>query len=417
MENKQNWWNAFCAFFFKRSEKVVKNNRLVARATVSKLPKATEALCDMEAFLQQTYDFRFNQLSETSEYRLKNRTNHHFKPITSRELNSFCLKARKQGIDCWDRDISRYIQSDSVAEYHPFRLYMEELPQWDGKDRVGELARRVSDTLLWCTGFHRWMQALAAGWLGMDDLHANSVAPVLVSRRQGCQKSTFCKLLLPAVLQPYYTDSFDLTGQSGCEQKLAAFGLINLDEFDKFSPKKMSLLKNLMQMAGMNIRKSYQKNFSNLPRIASFIATSNQKELLTDPTGSRRFLCVEVFKKIDCSPIDHAQLYAQLKHELQAGARYWFTSEEEAEIQASNAPFYKRPVEEEVFFSCFRPAASSENALCLSASEIFQRLKRHNPSAMRSVSAANFSRLLVSLGVERLHLEFGNRYRVVALAS
>ena len=136
---------------------------------------------------------------------------------------------------------------------------------------------------------------------------------------------------------------------------------------------------------------------------------------MTDPTGSRRFLCVEVEDKIDCSPLDYRQLYAQLKAELQAGERYRFTSEEEAEIMASNDFFYRHPIEEDVFRSCFRPAGYGENALSLTAAEIFQRLKKFNPAAMRSVSAGNFGKLLSSLGIERKHTQYGNYYQVISL--
>lgn len=378
-------------------------------------PKATDAMLQMEAFLEAHYEFRFNRLTEETEYRVRKEKSRGFSVVGQRELNSFCIAARKDGIDCWDRDVSRFIFSGNIAEYHPFHLFMDELPVWDGTDRVEALARRVSGKALWIKGFHRWMLGMTAQWLDMDSLHANSVSPILVSRKQGKQKSTFCKMLLPDHLQRYYTDSFDLTAQSAAERKLTDYALINMDEFDKFPPRKMALLKNLMQIVRPNIRKAHQKNFASLPRIASFIATSNQKELLTDPTGSRRFLCVELEDKIDCSPIDHAQLYAQLKAELLSGHQYWFSSEEEAEIMANNAAFYKHPVEEDVFRSCFRAAAYGENALMLSAAEIFQRLKRHNPSAMRSVSAGNFGKFLSSLGIERKHTEHGNYYVVVEI--
>ncbi|WP_288655367.1 VapE domain-containing protein [uncultured Parabacteroides sp.] len=94
----------------------------------------------------------------------------------------------------------------------------------------------------------------------------------------------------------------------------------------------MALLKNWMQMAGMNVRKAHAKHFHPLPRLASFIGTTNQKNLLSDPTGSRRFLCVEVQSKINCEGIEHDQIYAQLKNELQKGERHWFTSGEEEAI-------------------------------------------------------------------------------------
>ena len=84
------------------------------------------------------------------------------------------------------------------------------------------------------------MLGMTAGWMGLDTQHGNSVAPILVSRLQGMHKSTFCKLLLPDPLQSYYTDSVDLNSQGMIEQKLALFGLINLDEFDKIPLRKMA---------------------------------------------------------------------------------------------------------------------------------------------------------------------------------
>ena len=104
-----------------------------------------------------------------------------------------------------------------------------------------------------------------------------------------------------------------------------------MDEFDKYRAGQMPALKNLMQMTTLTFRRAHRPAFSHLPRIASFIGTSNMTDLLTDPTGSRRFLCAEVDDKIDCTPPDHAQLFAQLKAELSGGERYWFSEEEEKE--------------------------------------------------------------------------------------
>lgn len=404
--------------FFKRLYSLffVKRNALNDRlATVGAVAPAKPAnlLLQMEAYLQAHFEFRFNLVSEETEYREVNARDTIFSPVTQRELNSFCIEARKNGVECWDRDISRYINSRNIAEFHPFRLYMEELPVWDGTDRLEGLARRVSEDAGWVSGFRRWMLAMVAQWMEMDSLHANSVAPVLISRKQGKQKSTFCKMLLPAALQRYYTDSIDLNSFAQTEQKLTMFGLINLDEFDKIPERKMAVLKNVMQMAGLNIRRAYKKSYSPLPRMASFIGTSNRHDLLSDPSGSRRFLCVEIEDKIDCSPINHEQIYAQLKAELLAGERYWFTGKEEAEIMSANASFYKQAMEEEVFRTCFRSAERGEEALLLSAAEIFRQLKTFNPPAMAGTSPGNFGKLLISLGIERKHTRYGNLYQVV----
>ena len=331
--------------------------------------KNSSLLDNLEACLFDRYDFRFNVLTEQTEYAPKGTSTYEL--VDQRVLNTLCLVARKNGINCWDKDVSRLLLSQEIADYHPFLDYMDNLPDWDGIDRVSELASRVSDTPLWIEGFHRWMLGMTAQWMAMDVQCANAVAPLLVSTEQGRCKSTFCSILLPTELQRFYIDKFDITSVSGCEQKLSLFGLINMDEFDRYGIRTMATLKNLMQLKKLTFRKSHRAYYSQLPRIASFIGTSNQKELLTDTTGSRRFLCVEVKGKIDCTLPDYAQLYAQLKTELLNGERYWFTSEEERKIQEHNRMFYKFSPEQDVFFRCFRLPMEGEEGIQISSTEIF----------------------------------------------
>jgi hypothetical protein len=179
----------------------------------------------------------------------------------------------------------------------------------------------------------------------------------------------------------------------------------------------MATLKNLMQLKKLNFRKSHRSYYSQLPRIASFIGTSNQKELLTDTTGSRRFLCVEVKGKIDCTRPDYDQLYAQLKAELLAGERYWFTSEEEQDIQQNNKMFYKHSPEEDVFFRCFRLPEEGEEGVLLSPTEIFCRLQKRFPAAFRGSNASRMGKVLTALGVERIRTKYGTSYRVIPVVA
>lgn len=366
---------------------------------------------DLEVCLFSNYVFRFNVLTEQTEFCKKGEKVFHL--VDQRALNTFCMEARKQGVNCWDKDVSRLLLSQQIVDFHPFSDYADSLPEWDGVDRVSELARRVSDEALWVKGFHRWMLGMVAQWMKLEGQCANAVAPLLVSTEQGRCKSTFCSIILPEELQRFYIDKFDLTSVSGCEQKLSQFGLINMDEFDRYSVRSMANLKNLMQLKKLTFRKSHRSYYSQLPRIASFIGTSNQKELLTDSTGSRRFLCVEVKGKIDCSRPDYAQLYAQLKAELLAGERFWFTSEEEKEIQEHNRFFYRQSPEQEIFFRCFRLPKEGEEAMLLSPTEIFCRLQKKYPAAFRGSNVVNMGRMLIGLGVERVRTRYGSAYRVV----
>ena len=367
----------------------------------------------MKRYLNAHYEFRYNVLSEINEFRPKGEDLLTFRILGKRELNALCMEIQSAGIPCWDRDVARYIHSTLVEDYHPFSLYIQELPKWDGEDRLTDLAQRVSTEAYWVKHFHRWMLALMAQWMGKNTTYANCVAPLLVSEEQGWLKSTFCKSLMPEPLQAYYTDQIDLSANGRQEGKLAVMGLINLDEFDRLSSRAMAKLKNLMQLSSLNIRKSYQKNYSQLPRIASFIGTSNRKDLLDDPTGSRRFLCVEVEHRIDCTDIDLSQIYAQLKAELEAGERYWFTSEEEQEIQFHNEAFYQVHPEEELFRNHFRVPSEGEMCEMFSLSEILEALKEKHGSLLRNVSMVKFGNALVASGVERVHTKFGNRYKLV----
>ena len=378
--------------------------------------KKPENMLDaLQRFLTIRYDFRYNLLTEQTEYRGKEMPDEEYAMVAQRDLNTFCLEARTGGINCWDKDVSRLLHSRKVENYHPFLHYMSHLPQWDGVDRVTPLAVRISRKPMWVKGFHRWMLGVAAQWLGQAQDCANAVAPMLVSREQGKRKSSFCKILMPKELTPYYIDKFDLTSESGCEQKLSLFGLINMDEFDKYRAGQMPALKNLMQMTTLTFRRAHRPAFSHLPRIASFIGTSNMTDLLTDPTGSRRFLCAEVDGKIDCTPPDHAQLFAQLKAELAGGERYWFSEEEEKEIQHSNRNFYKMPAEQELFLRCFRMPQEGELSKPYTTTDLFNYLQKHYPAAMRGVTPNRLGRMMVALGIQRVHTEYGNVYRLVKL--
>ena len=423
------------------SKNIEKEAAPVSSKEAVKKAKSCSLMQEVTAFLTSRYRFRFNVLTEETEVadaaNITNIVNNipdthlRYAKVDERWMNSLSMEAIETGIDCWDRDIQRFVRSRRISEYHPFTAYFEQLPEWDGKDRVSALARRVSDDPVWVNGFHRWMLGLSAQWMQFHPdtnnanstnransiNRANSVAPLLVSSRQGLGKSTFCRLLMPDALKAYYTESYDLSSPASAEAKLAACGLINLDEFDKLSASKMPLLKNLMQASALNIRKAYKRSASALPRIASFIGTSNRENLLVDRTGSRRFLCVSLEHAIDCTtPVEYEQLYAQLKAEILSGERSWFNKEEEQAIQQHNTLFYKHIPEEEVFRLCFRFATEADHpqeVLTLSATQLFERMKSAHPSIMRGMTAYSLSRILPQLG-ERVHTAKGNVYRVVA---
>ena len=255
--------------------------------SMQKKPEMEQIQQKLEQYLLSRYHFRFNVLTEQTECCKKDADTPIYKVISQRTLNSLCLEARARHINCWDKDVSRFVNSEQMPDYHPLLSYMNTLPEWDGMDRVTPLAQRISTKDFWVNSFHRWMLGVTAQWSGHMARCANAVAPMLVSSEQGRCKSTFCELLMPDSLKDYYTDSFELTGQAGCEQKLAFFGLINLDEYDRLSPQKLPLLKNLMQMKKLDFRKSHRTSYSHCrgKRKDRLLATGAQTAFR--PTESR----------------------------------------------------------------------------------------------------------------------------------
>jgi hypothetical protein len=384
-----------------------------------KITKSQTMMERLMTFLRSRYHIQYNVLTRETEMLDLSSPTAQYVVVTKREENTLVLEAQAEGIDCWNADVNRIIHCSKVDEYHPFIQYFENLPKWDGQDRVKALAQRISDNKVWTDfGCHRWLLSAVAQWMHHTSANdrANCVAPLLISEKQGQGKSTACRMLLPTQLQRYYTENFDLSNISSCEAKLADAGLINLDEFDKFTAKKMPLLKNLMQEKALNIKRAYATTSTPLYRIASFIGTSNRRDLLVDKTGSRRFICVEVNEQIDCeTPIEYEQLYAQLKEEVLSGERTYFNKEEEAKIQANNRAYYRSSVEEEALFRHFRFAdKDEEGAVFMNATDIFKALKKEEGSVLRGVTAHAFCRLLPALG-KRVHTKWGNGYYVVRL--
>ena len=289
----------------------------------------------MDEFMKRRYEFRFNQLTSQVECRQRNSFDFYFRPVNKRLMASITMNAQYEGLKLWDKDVVRYLNSDHVPVYQPIEEFLYDLPRWDGKDHIGDLAKRVPcNNPHWAQLFRRWFLSMIAHWRGLGKNHANSTSPILVGP-QAYRKSTFCRLILPPCLQAYYTDSIDFSRKRDAELYLNRFLLINMDEFDQIGINQQPFLKHIMQKPVVNTRRPNASAVEELRRYASFIGTSNHKDLLTHTSGSRRYIGVEVTGVIDVvRPVDYEQLYAQAMAALYHNERYWFDEKEEASLSS-----------------------------------------------------------------------------------
>lgn len=378
------------------------------------LPKEQRLAMQLEEFMKRRYELRYNTQIGEVEYRERYTYRFHFLPMDKRALNSIAIDAQKEGIPLWDRDINRYVYSNRVPTFNPLEEYLYGLPHWDGRNRIDALADTVPCNYpKWRELFHRWFLNMVVHWRGgVDKKYANSVSPLLVGA-QGTRKSTFCRNLVPPELRTYYTDSIDFSRKKDAELCLNRFALINIDEFDQISVTQQGFLKHILQKPVLNVRKPYGTAMLEMQRYASFIATSNQKDLLTDPSGSRRFICVEVTGQINTSPIDYEQLYAQAMYELEQGERYWFDYEDEQVMTEHNREFEQNSPEEQLFFSFFRAADEDEAGEWLSTTEIMERLVSKSNLKFSDKKVRLLGRTLAKHKLPSRHSRYGTLYHLV----
>ena len=371
----------------------------------------------MMEYLSSRYVFRFNTVMGYTEYRPNNTWVHPYVPVDDRVLNRMAIECRLAGLNTWDKDISRYIHSSYITEYNPVWEYLGECRgKWDGKDRIRELARKVpTKNPYWPDWFYTWFLGMVRQWQSsIYDRYGNQIAPLLISK-QGWNKSTFIQSLLPPELQWGFTNQLDVSEKRQTLQAMSQFLLINLDEFNQISPQlQQGFLKNVITLPCVKVKRPYGKHVEPFPRMASFIGATNQADVLTDPSGGRRFLGIELTGPIDISHnINYEQIFAQALYALDHHELYYFNDEQTQQILESNREFQQLTPAEQYFNDCFEPATSENDGKYLTSSAIFAHIKKLAGSDLRLSSLNHFGRTLSNIpNLKRKRTTKGTEYLV-----
>ena len=371
-------------------------------------------------YLERKYEMRFNTALGCTEVR-KAGSNEPFVSVDERMRNTIAIKARLDGIDAWDKDIRRYTESDFVKAFNPVDIFLKGLRgRWDGKNHIEALADCVpNDNARWADWFHTWFLAMVAQWMGLDNAHGNSVAPLLISR-QGYRKSTFCKRLLPEAFQWGYNDNLVISEKQNTLRAMTQSLLINIDEFNALSAKTQDgFLKNVMQLASIKLRQPYRQQQLTLPRVASFIATANVSDVFSDPSGCRRFIAVTLTGPIRLPDhIDYEQLYAQAVAELDSSRRYWFDEADPQDIMENNVQYPQRPPAETLFLDSFSIPKDLTKGAYMTAASIFSLLRKRYGSQLNLTSLSHFGRVLANIpNLHSKHSSHGTEYLVAVRSN
>ncbi len=334
-----------------------------------------------------------HSLEDGSAYSLEFRGKDNWRNLTDKDINTMvCQCVAEKGVNISTNEMWTALKSDMVPAVHPLRAWLDGLrpytadqPDWidmvaqqvkvkpSGEEAKGDKARGKE---LWRACFKKWFVAMVASW--MKDEVVNHTVLVLVGR-QGIFKTTWLDNLIPPELRAY-SSKLPLSGQISKDDRLRLCenGMLNIDELDAMCGREMNIVKSLLTSTDVNERAAYGRLKERRVRLASFCASTNKREFLTDITGNRRWLPFEVesIQNPFHTIIPYERLYAQAKALVEEGIfSYWFDMEEMEVLEAHNEEFRALENEEELLKVYFAvPASDSMNAKFLTTAEISEKL-------------------------------------------
>ena len=324
-----------------------------------------------------------------SAYSLEFRGKEIWRNLTDKDINTMvCNCVEETQVNISVTEMWTALKSDRVPSVHPIREWLNTLPPYtpDQPDWIDWLASqvRVADNAgsgvqefrssgvtseqarsatepsepltsgssadrLWRTCFKKWFVAMVASW--MHDEVVNHTALVLVGR-QGIFKTTWLERLIPPALRAY-SSKMPLNGQISKDDRLRLCenAMLNIDELDAICGREMNIVKSLLTSTDVNERAAYGRLKERRMRLASFCASTNNREFLTDITGNRRWLPFEVdnIQNPFHITLPYERIYAQAKALVEGGTyMYWFDLEDIEQLEKHNEDFRAQENEEQL---------------------------------------------------------------------
>lgn len=355
---------------------------------------------EIETYLSSYYEFRYNTVLGRTEYRDKDDT--HFSKVGRYEINTLRREIDNDiGIITSSDNLYSIIESSFSPRINPIQEYFKNLPSVDissssslSLKAIPDLAScvvvRTSDK--WLPYLTKWLVAVVAN--AMDDRECRNHTCLVLAGEQGKFKTTFLDLLCPPALHGY-----SYTGKIYPQEKdtLTYIGqnlIVNIDDQLKALNKRdENELKNLITCPMVKYRMPYDKYVEEYPHVASFVASVNGNDFLTDPTGSRRFLPFEVLS-IDINKakaISMDTVYTEAKALLKLGFRYWFDDEEITELYRESEDFQVQTAEMELLLRCFeKPTEDNPQCTYMTTTEVitYLGLYTHHPLSLKHMGEA-----------------------------
>jgi len=261
-------------------------------------------ITQVENWLKYNHELKRNAITRRIE--------NGFKPMQQTDLNTLFLSCKKAFQDINYDIFEKILFSDSTPEYNPmldfFERYKERKPIGTIDD-FWTCFRTIDGISLSYFG-SKWLISIISAIHG-----EHSPLMLVFTGGQNTGKTEAFRRLLPIDLRQYYAESKLDAGKDDeilMTQKL----LIMDDEMGGKSKKDSQRLKELTSKQTFSLREPYGRSNVDLHRLAVLCGTSNDTNILNDPTGNRRIIPVEI------THIDHKKYNTIDKVDLLMEA-YW----------------------------------------------------------------------------------------------
>jgi predicted P-loop ATPase len=301
-------------------------------------------------------------------------------PLSPQAINTIVLEAMRHGVDLTEDTIRRFVASTLIEEYNPAEAWLDSLEEWDGTDYVSDLSDRIiTSNPDWAARFHKWMLQMVARWLGYEVPQRDVIIPVIVGQ-YGFGKTTFCHTILPPELRRYYTDQVHLKSTAEVHDLVTTNLLVCVDEFYQDNTDQQPLVRYLFSRSTPVFRRSYGITVEPRRVWSSFIANTGNLHPMTDAAGVAHLVCVEAGHRINLErPVPYAQLYAQLKAELDDGADFGLSDADREGMAVQNSPFQEADNLVKMVTLLYAPAPRGKKVKATYVDAIIDRIMQEYP--------------------------------------
>jgi predicted P-loop ATPase len=307
------------------------------------------------------------------------------------EMNSIFIDLKEQDEKLKTPEIREVLQSNHIPGFHPIHDFIAEykdLPFDPSFPNVTSLA----DCIVGGTGIDiesgtadetfvedcikKWGVGMIAGIYGKP----NPLYLVLAGKKQNTGKTWFFEHLLPDDLKKrgLFCETM-LTGTPDSNLLMTEKLLIMEDEMGGKEKKDIEFMKNLTSKLTFSVRRPYDRYSIDRPRLAALCGTTNNEEILEDPTGNRRILPIQVeaIKHDQYNSINKTALFMEFYHMYMSGYDWQMRGKDVERLSRHTMGNEVAVVERHLIQKYFQKPEDGSTGKAMNATEVLMFLEKH----------------------------------------